>query len=606
MSFGSYADLVGGRPDQNGQPSLDGARASYATAFDQGLAAGDVPAMADAALALASLQRFGEEAGRVPAALHRAYVAAAELPLLRARLAAGLARSWVYCYDAGRGVPFADEAVRLASELGDSALLADALDAQLATRWGPDDLAERLHITARLQDVAAHVDAVQTRLDAHLWRLTTALETLDVTGVHRQLAALDALAVETDSPVVAFFATSRRAMHAVLTGDLDRATELLALADVHAEAGEVPDGFAIHHTLLVEIARQRGDVATMRDEAPLFEFYAVERGIRSLLAETAVLWSEAGDADRAAGLVAQVVGPGLASVPRDVDFLLTVTQAVGAAAAAGHVDVCREGVELLAPYAGRAVLNAGAVTCRGVVEDYLWQAAAVVGDARADDWRAAAASAYRRLDAPWWLGRVAVPRQPMAAVSPRPLELSLRPVPGRAVWSIGAAGTETLLPDVKGLHYLRFLLQRPGVEVGALELSTAVSTAAVVVEQPSVEAGGDRRALAAYRTRLQELDGELDEATSWSDGARVERLQEEREALLREVGAATGLGGRRRSAGGSAERARVAVRKAIASALDRIEAEEPLTARVLRTTLRTGVTCCYEPDPVAPVAWRLD
>jgi len=594
---------MGGQP---AQPSLDGARASYAAAFDEAAARDDVAAMADAALGLASLQRFGEEAGRAPMALHRAYAAASSSPELRARLASGLARSWVYSYDPSRAVPFANEAVQIADALGDPALLADALDAQLATLWGPDDLPERLHVTSRLQDVAAHVDSVQTRLDAHLWRLTTAMETLDVVGVHRQLAALDVLAAETDSDVVAFFAASRRAMHAVLTGDLDRADELVAVVGAHADTGDVPDGFAIYHTLLVEIARQRGDVATLREKAPMFEFYAVERGIQSLLAETAVLWSECGEVERSANLVEQVVGSALDAVPRDVDFLLTVTQTVEAAAATGLVDVCRDGMALLAPYAGRAVLNAGAVTCRGVVEDYLSRAGASVGDVRADNWRAAAASAYRRLDAPWWLRRVAGPNQRAAAVAAMQREISFRPVPGRAVWSVGAAGAEKLLPDMKGLHYLHFLLQRPGREVTALELSASISSAGVVVEQPSIELGGDRRALAAYRSRLQEIDDELDEATSWADSVRVELLQGEREALLQEVGVAAGLSGRHRTGGASAERARIAVRKAIAAALDRIEAEDISTARVLRTTVRTGTTCCYEPDPVRPAAWRLD
>ena len=590
-----------------GRPSLDAARTSYAVAFDEAAASGDVVAMADAALGLASLLRCGEEVGRAPAALHQAYVATAELPALRARLAAGLARSWAYGYDPARAVPFAEEAVQLASSLDDPPLLAEALDAALATRWGPDDLSERLHITARLQDVAAHVDVVQTRLDAHLWRLTTALETLDVTGVRRQLAALELLATETGSDVVAFFAASRRAMHAVLTGDLERAEEALALADAHAETGEVPDAFAVHHTLLVEIARQRGDVDVLREEAPLFEWYAVDRGIQSLLAETAVLWAEAGEVGRAADLVAQVAGAGLAAVPRDVDFLLTVTQTVEAAAAAGLVEVCREGIELLAPYAGRAVLNAGAVTCRGVVDDYLATAAALVGDPHADSWRSAAASAYRRLDAPWWLRRVAVPRQPATEVAgSAPSVISLRPVPGGTVWSVGVAGAEKLLPDMKGLHYLRFLLQRPGAEVTALELSSLVGGTAAVVEQSSIEVGGDRRALAAYRSRLQEIDDEIDEATSWSDDARVARLQGEREALLKEVGAATGLVGRRRETGANAERARVAVRKAIAATLERIDAGDARAARLLRTTVRTGSTCCYEPDPVAPVSWQLD
>jgi hypothetical protein len=343
----------------------------------------------------------------------------------------------------------------------------------------------------------------------------------------------------------------------------------------------------------------------------LFESHAIELGIRSLLAEAALLWCDVGDVERGTSLVTQVVGSGLDSVPRDVDFLLTVTQTLDAAATVGLDEVCLEGVQLLAPYAGRAVLNAGAVTCRGVVEDYLARAAAVVGDARGNDWRSAAASAYRRLDAPWWLLRVAVPHQvaaPVAATAATNAAavVSLRPMPGRAVWSVGAVGDEKLLPDMKGLRYLRFLLQRPTVEVSSQDLVAAVGGAAVVVEQPSVEVGGDRHALAAYRSRLQQIDDELDEATSWADTARVERLQVERVALLDEVRAATGLSGRRRGSGASAERARVAVRKAIGAALDRIEADDLMTARLLKTTVRTGTTCCYQPDPVAPTTWQLD
>jgi hypothetical protein len=52
--------------------------------------------MAAAALGLASLQRFGGPGGRTPALLHEAYLAAADSSAMRARLAAALARSWVY------------------------------------------------------------------------------------------------------------------------------------------------------------------------------------------------------------------------------------------------------------------------------------------------------------------------------------------------------------------------------------------------------------------------------------------------------------------------------------------------------------------------------
>ena len=116
----------------------------------------------------------------------------------------------------------------------------------------------------------------------------------------------------------------------------------------------------------------------------------------------------------------------------------------------------------------------------------------------------------------------------------------------------------------------------------------------------------DRQALNAYRSRLRDLDEELDEAEAWADEARLSRLREEREALLDQVAAATGLGGRQRRFGSAGERARVAVRKAIAAALARIEQQDPATARLLKDTVNTGATCRYDPDPVRPVTWLLN
>ena len=607
MSHRSYSSRVGVVPDN---AAWEAARAAHCDAFVAARAADDTEAMAAAALALASLQRFGGPGGRTPALLHEAYLSAADVPATRARLAAALARSWVYANDAVRGAPFALEAVELAEETNDPTVLADALDAQLATCWGPDDLSERLHITARLEDVAAHVDDVRTRMDAHLWRLTTALETLDVTGMHRQLAALDLLADETGSPLVRYFAMTRRAMQATLVDDLDRALELVdASYTLGTELG-IADAFAVFHEQRAEIARHADDTALLATEAALAEDYGVSTGVQSIVAEAAVLALQAGDTDRATRLVLHVAGGGFDVVPSDVDWLLTLSKTTEAAAGVGLVDVARDGMTLLAPYAGRCVLNAGAVVCVGVVEDYLWRAATAVGDKRAESWRAAAAASYRRLGASWWLRRVPASYDVLSPAVPAPRSgatrtLELRPLPGRSVWSVGPQGDAQLLPEMKGMHYLRALLQRPGADITALDLSAMVAGHGATMAEPDTGEHVDRRALTAYRNRLREIDEELDEAQSWHDPARVERIEAERTALLREVAGATGLGGRPRTASGSAERARVAVRKAIAAALDRIEAADPPTARLLRRSVHTGAVCRYEPDPDVPATWLL-
>jgi hypothetical protein len=576
----SYDPVVGG-----------GSRESYVEAFAAARAAADVAGMADAALALAATARFGVHAGRTPALLFGAYQAAGEQhPAMRARLAAALARTWVYGNDPGRAAPFAVEAVALAEQLGDDALVADALDAQLATVWGPDDLAERLRITTRLQDVAAHLDEPHARLQAHLWRLTTALENIDIVGAQRQLAALDVLADDTDLPLVRFFAASRRAMHALLVGDTDAAAALLPDIAAHGSAADVADAYAVERSLCAEIARQRHDVETLRVEAQTYEDYGSSQAIPSIHAEAAVLWLAAGEPERAARIVDRI---DLAGLPRDVDFVLTVAKTVEAAAALHNDVTARDGAALLEPYAGRAVVNAGAVTFHGVVDHYLWLATG------SEDRRAAAAAAYRRVGAGWWLRQL---QDGAPDASRAPAVTTVRLLHSDGGWLVGTSNQP--VPDVRGLHYLHVLLERPGVEVTASDL---VAAAAGHTAVPDSDAGDhlDTTALAAYRQRLRDLDEEIDEATSYGDTGRLERLHDEREALLGEVGRATGLGGRSRRAGDTAERARVSVRKAIAAAFDRIEHHDAVVARLLRRTVRTGTTCAYEPDPDAPVSWQL-
>src|SRR3954451_4252671 len=193
--------------------------------------------MTAAAVGLAAGQSFGTSPGRVPAFLHEAYRLADGLQ--RARVAVALARAWVYGGDAERAVEFAREAVGTAEAAGDATLLAEALDAQLLVHWGPDELAERLAVTRRLEDTVVHLTDVEVRMTAHLWRLTTALETLDLPAVRRQLRALDALAEESGSARVRFFAVARRGMAALLSGDLAAFSIARDAAGVAgAEAGE--------------------------------------------------------------------------------------------------------------------------------------------------------------------------------------------------------------------------------------------------------------------------------------------------------------------------------------------------------------------------------
>jgi hypothetical protein len=576
------------------------ARTAAIRAFHQARDAGDAGRMAEAALGLPSGQQFGEHPGQIPALIHEAYAAAADPPI-RARLAAALGRAWAYGGDAPRGIPFADQAVSLADRTGDPEILADALDAALLSRWGPDDFTERLRLSVRLADTAAHLTATEPRLSAYLWRLTTAWECLDVIAIQRQLRALDVLADETASPRAAFFAGARRAMYALVADDLDEADRLIErAADLGANTAE-PDVQAVTHSLAATRAQRAGDTGAVRREAAAYEAYGAGQGMPSMSAHAARLWLQAGEPGHALALAHQIAGAGLDSIPRDVFFLLTVTSLTEIAAALSVEDMAADGARLLEPYAGRAVLNAGAMF-HGVVDEYLFRAHSSLRHRDAAGWRHSAVSCYERIGAGWWRDRLAGP--PDGAT--REAAVTMHFHQNDAGWLIGRDGATAVLPDVKGLHYIRYLLQRPGQDVEAADLAAAAAGHPGV----TVSHGGadviDAQALSAYRARLAEIDAELGEAESWADGARSGRLRLEREALLDEIGAATGLGGRRRQFGSAHERARIAVRKAIVSALDRIEQHDSSLARQLRDSVRTGGACRYHPDPARPVVWILD
>lgn len=506
----------------------------------------------------------------MPALVHEAYVAAVD-PSTRCRLAAALARAWVYGGEPARAAGFAAEAVELGDRVGNPEVLADALDAVLLTRWGPDDFTERLQLSARLADTAAHLTAPQPRLSAHLWRLTTAWECLDIVAVQRQLRALDLLAEESGSTRIAFFALSRRAMHALVIGDIDVADQLIARTEqLGAEVTE-PDLDAVVHSLTAGRARRVGDVDVLAREAEAFDAFGTHEGIPAVSAESAVLWLEAGQLDRAREVVHRIGGAGLDSVGRDVDFLLTVSSIVEVAAALRIDNIAAEGARLLEPYAGRAVINAGAVSFHGVVDDYLYHAHHALGRDDADRWRHATASSYTRIGARGWRDRVVPAPDPAMAVGTVHLHPS-----SASTWTVGCEGATIEIPDIKGLHYLRHLIQRPGVDVGALELAAAVAGhPGLTPAEADTGTVLDAQALAAYRDRLGAIDADLAEAESWADEARATRLHLEREAILDQVGAATGLAGRRRRFSSTRERARVAVRKAIASALGRIDFMTP-------------------------------
>ena len=127
------------------------------------------------------------------------------------------------------------------------------------------------------------------------------------------------------------------------------------------------------------------------------------------------------------------------------------------------------------------------------------------------------------------------------------------------VWTLSFGERTVQLRDTKGMRDIAALLCRPGREIAVHELATSPERS----ETAALEVA-DRTAIAAYRRRLIDLEQERADAEAMHDLVRAERAAIERDAVIEELAAVSGLGGRP-PAGRFGHRAECAKRSVIAS-----------------------------------------
>jgi pimeloyl-ACP methyl ester carboxylesterase len=183
-------------------------------------------------------------------------------------------------------------------------------------------------------------------------------------------------------------------------------------------------------------------------------------------------------------------------------------------------------------------------------------------------------------------------------------------------WTVAFDGRELRVRDSKGMGYLAELLSHPEQEIEALALaggrsSERASVAEVADAGLTLSSGSDveplldEQAKRAYRVRLEDLRGEIDEADAFHDPERAANARAEYAAVAEELAGATGLHGRDRRAGTSGERARLNVTRAIRSAIARVSEHNKALGEHLSSCVHTGRMCVYRPDRRSPVAWTV-
>jgi hypothetical protein len=184
-----------------------------------------------------------------------------------------------------------------------------------------------------------------------------------------------------------------------------------------------------------------------------------------------------------------------------------------------------------------------------------------------------------------------------AAGTPAPTASLLR---SGTSWTATFAGHGVQLRDSKGIRYLAELVASPGVERHALDLVDrieGVDPTGTLDRRRLGDTGPvlDATARSRYRRRIEELRADIDDALESGRVDDAEALQEEHDELVRELSRAFGLGGRERSGGSAAERARLNVTRSLRTAINRVAEALPEAGAALDRSVRTGIYCAYDP-----------
>lgn len=588
----------------------------------------------------------------------------------RARLMAELGRALYFAPGQGeRRRSLAAESVARARATGDQSTLAAVLaDAQLAT-WGPDRTREHVGWITELLELLDQLGNPRAGLPALVRSIDLQLELGDVVAASIALERLQARADDLRDVRAAVLALLHRSRLAAAEGRFGSIPELLAEAaqrDSNLRYSALPllMGSQAYSVRLLcggleelepvvdqtadrllnmpvwRAARARLYVETGRDAEAGLEldriaagsFGRVERD--SFFLATVGLFAEVAwrvGARRHADVLLELLTPFADRMMLTTGglFLGPVARALGQLTALrGEPDRALEHFAA-GRAAARRIAAAPYVVVTDVDEAALRLAAGDGNGARAllENARSAAAALGMAGVSARIAGLQEVATAPASARGGQPAATSPdgAPVPGRLVreadtWLLELGEHSVRLRDAKGVRHLAVLLAHPGIPVHAVELvagggsgapgpSAAQATAAGLSVQPDAGGSGpglDEAAKRAYRERITDLREAIDEAERFNDPERAAGAREELDAIAAQLAGAVGLGGRDRTTGSAAERARVNVTRALRSTLRRVTEHDPALGGALEACVRTGTFCSYEAPVLHPVTWQVD
>ncbi|MGH2782991.1 MAG: hypothetical protein ACRDLA_16605, partial [Thermoleophilaceae bacterium] len=502
--------------------------------------------------------------------------------------------------DDERRARLAEDAITTARRLGDDRALAYALAVHCDVIPAPEHADQRVRQSSEIVALATTARDPEIELLGRRLRLVALLEVGDVAGVDAEIEAYARVADLLRQPLFQWYVPLWRGMRALMVGDLERVEASLEEVSRIGQAAQSENARMMIFT-------QRAAVPVLLDR----DVTDIGREFSELLEDHPSLWeypslpamvaARSGREADARAILDRLAAADLRPIPRDAEWLEAMSCATDAAVLVRHRELARLLYDRLRPLAGRLIVDGIGGACLGAVDMCLGRLAALLGYPETERHFDDALALHRAAGATLLVdvgerhraaahGRVGGDGQGEEGEG----DANVFQRDGD-VWTLRYDGVTAMMKDAKGLRDLAALVARPGEMLHVRELLGAGEGHGGGVA-PGADAVLDRRAVEEYRRRLRELEEEVGEAEADHDIERAARGKTEREAIVSELEAALGLGGRTRRLADETERARKAVRARIRLTLDRIDREHPSLGRHLRASVRTGTFCSYEPE----------
>ena len=478
-------------------------------------------------------------------------------------------------YRAGRS----SEVLRLLDEArasGEPQAVAEALSLAHHCLLGPEHAGKRVALTDELLRVGTSTGRPSDTVMGLLLR-TADLFLAGDRQAERAYAELIANEPACRNAAAAFVI---RAMRVMLTIRAGRLAEAEALAEDCARAGAAAgdaDWMGWYAAQVLTIRWFQGRVDELLDTvSTIVNSPTLSVVDHSFVAVQALACAATGQNRLARGALARLAGRGLEDLPGSSTWLAAMTAVVEAAALLDDRRTAGRAYQLLLPYAHLPVMASLGVACLGSAQQPLGVACLVTGDVEQAVEHLEAAVAHNSALGHWPAttlcqhrlaqalavrnspgdARAATGLRADAAAEaaeqgmrlPEPTGRQTRAKPPTPVWTrwgrhwrVELRGRSAVVEDMVGMRHLATLAANPGIDIPAVHL---VEPDRITTAGPVAQPVLDDEALRQYRARLRELTDELGAAEERGDARRAGTLRDERNWLLPEVAAATGLGGR--------------------------------------------------------------